>query len=424
MAIPTLRGGGAAGTALFNQLLQQQGGAGARPNAFMTRRGFDPRTAGSATSLMRQRPPMPQIGLRGIRDITAPTGGGGMTRLQKDLAAKMGLGAQTPPKAPQSLMDRLTPAVGTPAFAGLSEAAATGLQLSGYQDKPITTGQGLGAMFGAGMKAFREAKAEETASRRADLADRIAMAKLSKKSDFETKLALAGIDPSTPEGQKKVQEMLTKPDTVFMGGDEQKKEAYKAALATRKDMIKQVENDRELGVRLDTAIDLLQSGVSTGRLQSAMMPLKQLAREANILGDEAISELSNQEIIDSVASFLTPRMRVVGSGASSDRDMDFFQRATVRMANTPQANLVIAKMQKQVMDYNKKRLNLFEKFVKREGDDFGFAEFADEELGNFYEKARSDDEFTQLIEDGKLKEGDVFFNAMVGEFDVLTKDMM
>ncbi len=422
MAIPTRFNMGQAqgsGADYFLRLLQEQGGAGARPNAFMTRRGLDPRTAGSATSLMRLRPPMPQIGLRGIRDITAPTGGGGMTRLQKDLAAKMGLGGKTPPppKAPQSLMDRLTPAVGTPAFAGLSEAAATGLQLSGYQDKPITTGQGLGAMFGAGMKAYNEAK-------RADLADRIAMAKLSEKSDFEAKLALAGIDPSTPEGQKKVQEMLTKPDTVFMGGDEQKKEAYKAALATRKDMIKQVENDRELGVRLDTAIDLLQSGVSTGRLQSAMMPLKQLAREANILGDEAISELSNQEIIDSVASFLTPRMRVVGSGASSDRDMDFFQRATVRMANTPQANLVIAKMQKQVMDYNKKRLNLFEKFVKREGDDFGFAEFADEELGNFYEKARSDDEFTQLIEDGKLKEGDVFFNAMVGEFDVLTKEMM
>ena len=419
MAIPTLRGGGAAGTALFNQLLQQQGNVGARPNAFMTRRGFDPRTAGSATSLMRQRPPMPQIGLRGIRDITSPTGGGGMTRLQSDLAAKMGLGAQTPktPKAPQSLMDRLTPAVGTPAFAGLSEAAATGLQLSGYQDKPITTGQGLGAMMQAGMKAYNEAK-------RADLADRIAMAKLSQKSDFETKLALAGIDPSTPEGQKKVQEMLTKPSTVFMGGDKQQEEAYKAALQTRKDMIKQVENDRELGVRLDTAIDLLQSGVETGRLQSAMMPLKQLAREMNILGDDEISDLSNQEIIDSVASFLTPRMRVVGSGASSDRDMDFFQRATVRMANTPQANLVIAKMQKQVMDYNKKRLNLFEKFVKREGDDFGFSEFADKELGNFYERARSDDEFTQLIEDGKLKEGDVFFNAMTGEFDVLSKDMM
>jgi hypothetical protein len=61
-------------------------------------------------------------------------------------------------------MDRLTPAVGTPAFAGLSEAAATGLQLSGYQDKPITTGQGLGAMFGAGMKAYTAEKKAQAAA--------------------------------------------------------------------------------------------------------------------------------------------------------------------------------------------------------------------------------------------------------------------
>jgi hypothetical protein len=78
----------------------------------------------------------------------------------------MGLGAQKPqaPKAPPSLMDRLTPAVGTPAFAGLSKAAATGLQLSGYQDKPITTGAGLGAMFGAGMEAYTAEKKAQAAA--------------------------------------------------------------------------------------------------------------------------------------------------------------------------------------------------------------------------------------------------------------------
>lgn len=422
MAIPTRFNMGQAqgsGADYFLRLLQEQGGAGARPNAFMTRRGLDPRTAGSATSLMRLRPPMPQIGLRGIRDITAPTRGGGMTRLQKDLAAKMGLGGKTPPppKAPQSLMDRLTPAVGTPAFAGLSEAAATGLQLSGYQDKPITTGQGLGAMFGAGMKAYNEAK-------RADLADRIAMAKLSEKSDFETKLALAGIDPTTPEGKKKVQEMLMKPSTVFMGGDEQKKEAYKAALATRKDMMKQVNQDRELGVRLQQAIDLLSSGTETGRFQSAMLPLKQLAREANALGDEELQNLSNLEIINSIASFLTPRMRVVGAGASSDRDMDFFASATVKMSNSPEANLVIATMQKQVMDYNRERLNLFDDYVKKRGDDFGFGKFADEKLGQVYKRAGTDDELTELVDSGAIKEGDVFYNGITREFDILTKEMM
>jgi len=159
--IPRFRLGGAAGTReLFNQLDQQQGGVGARPRAYITG-GLSTARRGTPIPLMRKRPPMPQIGLRGIRDISALPAGGGMTSLQRDLAAKMGLGAQKPqaPKAPPSLMDRLTPAVGTPAFAGLSEAAATGLQLSGYQDRPITTGQGLGAMFSAGMKAYREAQA-------------------------------------------------------------------------------------------------------------------------------------------------------------------------------------------------------------------------------------------------------------------------
>ena len=382
----------------------------------------DPRTGGL---------PLPPIGSGAYSRLAAtqqpsPYVDAIMRRTRGMGALPAGGGLPTPPTAPKppSLMDRLTPAMGTPAAAGLGAAAATGLQLSGYRPVPITTGEGIGAMMRSGMKAYREAKAAETAAKRADLADRIAIAQLGKKSDFEKRLELAGIDPTSAEGQKFIREMLTKSDTVFMGGDKQKEEAYKAALATRKEMIKQVENDRELGVRLDTAIDLLQSGVETGRLQTAMLPLKQLAREAGILGDDQIAELSNQEIIDSVAAFLTPRMRVVGSGASSDRDMDFFQRATVRMANTPQANLVIAKMQKQVMDYNKQRLNLFEKYVKKQGDDFGFAEYADRELGNFYERAMTDAEFTKLIKDGKIKEGDVFFNGITGEFDILEKDMM
>ena len=342
-----------------------------------------------------------------------------MTPLQRDIMTKIGFGGMTPaaPKTPASGIMGKLPAVGTPAFEGLGQAAATGLQLSGYRDRPITTGEGLGAMFGAGMKAYSEAK-------RADLADKIALAKLGEKSDFEKRLELAGIDKDTPEGQRLIREMLTKADTVFMGGDEQKKEAYKAALATRKEMLTQVNKDRELGVRLDQAIDLLQGGAPTGRLQSAMLPLKQLAREFNVLSEDQIADLTSQEIIDNVASYLVPRMRVVGSGASSDRDMDFFARATIRMANTPQANLVIAKMQKQLMDFNKKRLNLFEQYVKKNGDDFGFAEFADQEMGNFYERAMTDEEFTQLIDDGLIKEGDVFYNGMTNEFDVLTKDMM
>ena len=404
------RQGSAAGTQAFLEAIQPRP-MGPRVGA------LPPQLAGPP---MRQTtPPFPlRAGMAGAAMRPRPTASA-MTPLQRDIMTKIGFGGMTPaaPKTPASGIMGKLPAVGTPAFEGLGQAAATGLQLSGYRDRPITTGEGLGAMFGAGMKAYSEAK-------RADLADKIALAKLGEKSDFEKRLELAGIDKDTSEGQRLIREMLTKADTVFMGGDEQKKEAYKAALATRKEMLAQVNKDRELGVRLDQAIDLLQGGAPTGRLQSAMLPLKQLAREFNVLSEDQIADLTSQEIIDNVASYLVPRMRVVGSGASSDRDMDFFARATIRMANTPQANLVIAKMQKQLMDFNKKRLNLFEQYVKKNGDDFGFAEFADQEMGNFYERAMTDEEFTQLIDDGLIKEGDVFYNGMTNEFDVLTKEMM
>jgi len=375
--------------------------------------------------------PLPQIGSGAYSRLAAtqqpsPYDDAIMRRTRGMGALPAGGGLPAPPPAPKSpsLMDRLTPAMGTPAQAGLASAAATGLQLSGYRPVPITTAEGLGAMMQAGMKSYNEAKAAEAAAKRADLADRIAIAQLNKKSDFESRLELAGIDPTTPEGQKKVQEMLMKSDTIFMGGDKQKEEAYKAALATRKVMQQQVEKDRELGVRLETVIDLLRGGAETGRISAAMLPLKQLAAEAGLLGDEELQNLTNQEVINSVASYLVPRMRVVGSGASSDKDMDFFSKSTVRMANTPEANLVIATMQKQIMDYNKKRLSLFERYVKKHGDDFGFADFADEKMGRVYQRAMTDEQFTQLVDDGLIKEGDVFFNGKTNEFDVLEKDMM
>jgi len=87
----------------------------------------------------------------------------------------MGTVPSLPPKKPMSFMDRISPELGTPASAGLGAAAARGLQLSGYSEVPVTTAQGLGAMMQSGMEAFQAAKAAETAGKRADLADRLAI---------------------------------------------------------------------------------------------------------------------------------------------------------------------------------------------------------------------------------------------------------
>jgi hypothetical protein len=315
----------------------------------------------------------------------------------------------------------------SPRDQAMMSAAATGLQLSGYQDRPITLGQGLGAMAQAGMKAYTGAQQEQRKSRLEEAMLGLKMAEAMKPdlTSAQRNAVAAGLKVGTPEYNKFIIDAVTKADTVFMGGNKQQEMAFGSALKTREAFAKKVYQDQELGARLQTVIDLINSGVETGRIQSAMLPLKQIARSAGFLSDEQLKELSNQEIIDSAAAFLTPRMRVVGAGASSDRDMDFFERATVRMANTPQANLVIATMQKQVMDYNRRRLSLFDTYINEFGNDFGFADYADEKMGNVYQSPSTSEELTQMVESGQIKVGDVFFNSNpdVMEFDILTDEM-
>jgi hypothetical protein len=329
----------------------------------------------------------------------------------------------------------------SPTGQGIAAAALTGLEYGGPSMTPTSLGQGLARMGAAGLQAYTQAEQAEAAKRAAQqklALDRMrleterlrAEAALQPKPKITAAMAEAeamGFVRGTPEYNDYLKRRAEKPGTqIFMGGDKQKELAYKAALDTRGEMQKQVGQDRELAARLQTAIDLLSSGAETGRIQSALMPLKQIGRELGFLNDEQVKDLSEQEIIEAAAAFLTPRMRVTGSGASSDRDMNFFQQATVRMANTPEANLVIATMQKQVMDYNKRRLSIFDKYVQDKGHDFGFGEYADEQQGSVYQRVGSDEDFTKMIDDGKIKPGDVFFNAFEGvnEFQIYDPDEM
>ena len=362
-----------------------------------TMRGTQPPT------LMRRPAPLPPM----------PLAAGAMRQAQRTPAAPMA------PASQPGFLERIAGIDPTSAAGqALGAAAATGLQMSGYQPRPISTAEGLGAMMAAGQGAFREQKALQRA-------EELELLKLAKPSDFERKLRLAGIDPTTPEGQEQAREILQKPETVFMGGEKQKELAYKSAMESRKKMIEEVGSKRELASRLETAIRILESDeTKTGPIQAAMLPLRQLARDAGILGEKESKNLSDQEIIDSVASFAAPNMRVAGSGSSSDKDMDLFGRATVTMNRTPQSNLMIARMQLQVMNYNKKRLNLLDKYIEEFGSDLNFGEYADEKLGNVYQRVSNDEELTAMIENGKIEEGDVFYNNFTGEFVTLTKDMM
>ena len=338
------------------------------------------------------------------------------------------------PFSPPSGLDQLRaaqlrmPARGTPADAGLRAAASTGLQLSGYQDRPMTLGQGLGAMLGAYTEAEQATAQRQAEAQQQALSNELAMMQLYQKAmpdptSIEKNALAMGLERGTPEFNDFIMRAATKPETsVFIGGDEQKKMAFSAALDTRKELKESVASTEAMMPRLMLAMDLLDSGVETGRVASALLPVKQWMRSLNLLSDEQIENLTDQELIDSATAALTPAQRVAGSGTTSDRDMNYYQRATVNMANTPEANRVIAAMQIQLNKYNKKRLSLFDDYIQDKGHDFGFGDYADEKLGSFYQRVEDQDQFQQLIDDGLIEDGDVFYNGLSGEFDIFDKE--
>ena len=386
-----------------------QPGLPARAGAVATSVGQPVMRGSQPPTLMRRAAPLPPM----------PLATGAMRQAQRSPMAPAA------PAAQPGFLERIAGIDPTSAAGqALGAAAATGLQLSGYRTTPLTTAEGLGAMMAAGQKAFREQKAAELGQAAAERAEQLELLKLAKPSDFERKLRLAGIDSTTPEGQKQIRDILQKPQTVFMGSDKQKEIAFESAMATRKELTKEVQAQSQLASRLAAAVRLLETGAQTGRITKATLPLRQIAREIGLLGEEEVKNLSDQEVLSSVTSFAAPNMRVVGSGSSSDKDVELFQDSTLSLSRTPEANLMIGRMQLQFLNYNRDRLRLLDKYIEKFGSDLNFPEYADEKLGRVFQRVSSDEELTAMIEDGKIKEGNVFYNNLTGEFVTLTKDMM
>lgn len=295
----------------------------------------------------------------------------------------------------------------------LQAAAATALQLSGYQDRPVTTGQVLGAMMQSGSEAYsaaQKAKSDEL-YRQMALA-----AQTGKKSAFAEKLELLGIDVTTKEGMAMAREIAKSGTNINLGDSKIQEIFLNDAIARGKELRESAKVDPKIDARLNQAIDLLESGVETGKLEAMTLPLKNLAVGMGLVGDEAAKSLTQQQLLQSIADQLAPLMRVVGSGSSSDKDVELFRSATIAMDKTPMANLVIAKTIRQTNRHNKERLKLFDKYVKENKSAIGFEEYADEVLPPIYYRASSDDQLQALFDEGKIKDGDVYYNSTEHEF--------
>lgn len=200
------------------------------------------------------------------------------------------------------------------------------------------------------------------------------------------------------------------------------KEAAKAGFATKKEIDQEIKNNEELLGRIKTSKDQLMSGLKTGRVEEFLMPFRNFAVSIGIADQETIDNFTQQELFEATTNYLVPRMRVPGSGATSDLEIDLFRSAVPNLGRTTQGNLVIAAGIENLLEYNKKRGNLADEYLRSNKNLLGFGEYADDKLGNLYESYASDNEFDEKVKNGVLKKGQFVFDGVYKQFRVLTEE--
>ena len=213
--------------------------------------------------------------------------------------------------------------------------------------------------------------------------------------------------------------------TIALGQEQEtefRKAAAKSAVARIDKLSEQVQSDSDLITRLNIADSLLEAGTDTGPIDNLTMPIRNLGRQLGFLNDEQSRQLNNQQVLTAAFNFIIPRMRVAGSGATSDFEARLFSSATANMSNTPQANKALVKSMQALVERRAKILQAMETYAKENKDLVGFAKFVDETVPPALKAYVTDEEFDAAVENDELKNGDLYFNGITGTFEIYEED--
>ena len=231
---------------------------------------------------------------------------------------------------------------------------------------------------------------------------------------------------------------FTSPGTVVnVGGDEPKNPGdEKLAEAAAQQIIKEqgdLAADQDIAFRLDMMSELLDPAreLDTGRFAQMLMPVRGILRDLNLLSAEDARNFNDQQIFQAAANYIVPRMRVAGSGASSDFEQLLFASATAGLGNTPEANRVlvagmralygnkrrIAQARAQFYSDNNGNMTGFEKSLEK--NHVPLFRYVDSD--KLRKNSLNETEFLDAINAGEVGFGDLYYHAESKQFRVLNQ---
>jgi hypothetical protein len=345
-----------------------------------------------------------------------------------------------PPNAKNNLMNLIMSPAGSGAAKGLLKAGA-------YSPTPISNAEALSMMMqgiDTETEKARKAKMEQATF---DLNKKLTDSQIYKnynpvvqKSNIAKMMSESFplLKPGTPEYQEEFNKMLNKSQQIInMNANAMNEGAKTMATEHAKEVIatnKTVQDNYELTSRLNTMENLVDDpDFESGPMTEATLPLRRLLSEAGFLTTDATEKITKQELFQAYANYLVPRMRVAGSGSTSNFEAELFATATAGLGKNPFSNRVLVKSMKAMQEHMKLTAAEKEKYYYRLDADGnksynleGFTEHMNGVLEEnpIFKKYATDDDLYNAWSDKKIKKNDLFYDMEQGAFKIVDDAMI
>lgn len=276
--------------------------------------------------------------------------------------------------------------------------------------------------------------------------DRISALSTDNRTNLEKVMATLypNLQPGTSEYRKEALNYIEKNSTKFGNtkDDLTFTEQYKEDLKTVAGYREVAFQERDLANAYTNIERILENdNIQTGVIDNLLLPYRKLALDLGLLTESEAQNVNGQMLLQSFSSYVTPRMRPVGSGASSDFEQRLYGQATVQLGNSKEANKLIVKARASYSRMNEAFAIFADGYLRDNKETFSLKSLNDafdksleddraefERIMGTSNIFSDDDGFASAVKNGQLKEGDVYYNndksdANYGTFQIVTSSL-
>tara|TARA_Y100000114_G_C11746970_1_gene322166 strand:+ start:134 stop:1603 length:1470 start_codon:yes stop_codon:yes gene_type:complete len=332
------------------------------------------------------------------------------------------------------------------------EGFATGLlKAGGFSPRPISFAEALGTAMEQGQKsradaqkfAFEKEKFDFSKTQ-ANIENLLAEAKIGvelqkvlkpKLSNAAIKLMDFGIDPNSPEGRAYLMAELDSGKTTINLNDKQNfkfNETFfnETLIPKSNELQEKVTENQELKSVYQQMKILLDSDLNTGVFDEAFLGIKRFLRDAGVLTEKQAERVTTQELFQKLSNFTVPRMRVPGSGATSDFEANLFRTATLTLGDDENTNKIIVSSRLAALNLQQEYADFYSEFTSRFDADSKKSDFSNRKIGDAFRLyldqnpdvlanlvgldtnniISNEDDLSAKIKNGTLNVGDMIFS--------------